>query len=54
MSITGDADGPPFRVGVAIADLVAGMLAAQDRARAVRARDGQAAGSRSTSACSMA
>jgi crotonobetainyl-CoA:carnitine CoA-transferase CaiB-like acyl-CoA transferase len=28
MSITGDADGPPFRVGVAIADLVAGMLAA--------------------------
>jgi crotonobetainyl-CoA:carnitine CoA-transferase CaiB-like acyl-CoA transferase len=28
MSITGDPDGPPFRVGVAIADLVAGMLAA--------------------------
>jgi crotonobetainyl-CoA:carnitine CoA-transferase CaiB-like acyl-CoA transferase len=28
MSITGDQDGPPFRVGVAIADLVAGMLAA--------------------------
>jgi formyl-CoA transferase/CoA:oxalate CoA-transferase len=29
MSVTGDADGPPFRVGVAIADLVAGLLAAQ-------------------------
>jgi crotonobetainyl-CoA:carnitine CoA-transferase CaiB-like acyl-CoA transferase len=28
MSVTGDADGPPFRVGVAIADLVAGLLAA--------------------------
>ena len=29
MSVTGDPGGPPFRVGVAIADLVAGLLAAQ-------------------------
>lgn len=29
MSITGDADGPPYRLGVAIADIVAGMFAAQ-------------------------
>jgi crotonobetainyl-CoA:carnitine CoA-transferase CaiB-like acyl-CoA transferase len=29
MSITGAADGPPYRLGVAIADLVAGLLAAQ-------------------------
>jgi formyl-CoA transferase/CoA:oxalate CoA-transferase len=29
MSVTGDAEGPPFRVGVAVADLVAGLLAAQ-------------------------
>ena len=29
MSVTGAADGPAFRVGVAIADLVAGLLAAQ-------------------------
>ena len=29
MSVTGDPSGPPFRVGVAVADLVAGLLAAQ-------------------------
>ncbi len=29
MSVTGAADGPPYRLGVAIADLVAGLLAAQ-------------------------
>jgi crotonobetainyl-CoA:carnitine CoA-transferase CaiB-like acyl-CoA transferase len=39
MSITGDADGPPFRVGVAIADLVAGMLAAQGIVLALYARE---------------
>ena len=44
MSITGAADGPPFRLGVAIADIVSGMFAAQGiaagavRARAHRAR----------------
>jgi crotonobetainyl-CoA:carnitine CoA-transferase CaiB-like acyl-CoA transferase len=39
MSITGDPDGPPFRVGVAIADLVAGMLAAQGIVLALYARE---------------
>jgi formyl-CoA transferase/CoA:oxalate CoA-transferase len=39
MSVTGDADGPPFRVGVAVADLVAGMLAAQGIVLALYARD---------------
>jgi crotonobetainyl-CoA:carnitine CoA-transferase CaiB-like acyl-CoA transferase len=29
MSITGAADGPPFRLGVAIADIVSGLFAAQ-------------------------
>lgn len=29
MSITGDADGPPYRLGVAIADIVSGLFAAQ-------------------------
>src|SRR5262245_51321265 len=29
MSITGDADGPPYRLGVAISDIVSGMFAAQ-------------------------
>jgi formyl-CoA transferase/CoA:oxalate CoA-transferase len=38
MSVTGDADGPPFRVGVAIADLVAGLLAAQGVLLALVAR----------------
>jgi crotonobetainyl-CoA:carnitine CoA-transferase CaiB-like acyl-CoA transferase len=39
MSITGDPDGIPFRVGVAIADLVAGMLAAQGIVLALFARE---------------
>ena len=39
MSVTGAADGPPFRVGVAIADLVAGLMAAQGIALALFARE---------------
>jgi crotonobetainyl-CoA:carnitine CoA-transferase CaiB-like acyl-CoA transferase len=39
MSITGDPDGIPCRVGVAIADLVAGMLAAQGIVLALYARE---------------
>ena len=38
MSITGDAAGPPFRLGVAIADIVSGMFAAQGIAMALLAR----------------
>ena len=38
MSITGAADGPPFRLGVAIADIVSGMFAAQGIAMALLAR----------------
>jgi crotonobetainyl-CoA:carnitine CoA-transferase CaiB-like acyl-CoA transferase len=38
MSITGAADGPPYRLGVAIADLVAGMFAAQGVLLALLAR----------------
>jgi crotonobetainyl-CoA:carnitine CoA-transferase CaiB-like acyl-CoA transferase len=43
MSITGDADGPPYRLGVAIADIVSGMFAAQGITAAlyVRERTGQ-------------
>ena len=39
MSITGAADGPPFRLGVAIADVVSGMFAAQGVALALYARE---------------
>ena len=39
MSITGAVDGPPYRVGTAIADLVAGLLAAQGIALALYARE---------------
>ena len=39
MSITGAADGPPLRLGVAIADIVTGMFAAQGVAMALLARD---------------
>ncbi len=38
MSITGDAGGPPFRLGVAIVDIVSGMFAAQGIAMALLAR----------------
>lgn len=38
MSITGAADGPPFRLGVAISDIVAGMFAAQGVTLALLAR----------------
>jgi crotonobetainyl-CoA:carnitine CoA-transferase CaiB-like acyl-CoA transferase len=39
MSITGDADGPPFRLGVAIADIVSGMFAAHGITLALLARE---------------
>jgi formyl-CoA transferase/CoA:oxalate CoA-transferase len=39
MSVTGDPDGRPFRVGVAVTDLVAGLLAAQGIALALFARE---------------
>ena len=39
MSITGPGDGPGFRLGVAIADIVAGMFAAQGIALALYARE---------------
>jgi crotonobetainyl-CoA:carnitine CoA-transferase CaiB-like acyl-CoA transferase len=39
MSITGDAGGPPFRLGVAISDIVSGMFAAQGIAFALLARE---------------
>ena len=43
MSITGDAEGPPYRLGVAISDIVSGMFAAQGitLALAARARTGR-------------
>ncbi|MGE3958231.1 MAG: CaiB/BaiF CoA transferase family protein [Vicinamibacterales bacterium] len=39
MSITGSADGPPYRLGVAIADIVSGMFAAQGITAALLARE---------------
>src|SRR5579864_448141 len=39
MSITGPADGPPYRLGVAIADIVSGMFAAYGVALALFARE---------------
>jgi formyl-CoA transferase/CoA:oxalate CoA-transferase len=38
MSITGESDGPPLRLGVAIADIVTGMFASQGIAMALLAR----------------
>ena len=38
MSITGELDGPPYRLGVAISDIVSGMFAAQGIALALLAR----------------
>jgi crotonobetainyl-CoA:carnitine CoA-transferase CaiB-like acyl-CoA transferase len=46
MSVTGAADGPPFRLGVAIADLVAGLLAAQGTTLALFARQRTGRGQR--------
>ncbi|HUR33662.1 MAG TPA: CoA transferase [Vicinamibacterales bacterium] len=39
MSITGSADGPPYRLGVAIADIVTGMFAAQGITAALFVRE---------------
>jgi crotonobetainyl-CoA:carnitine CoA-transferase CaiB-like acyl-CoA transferase len=39
MSITGSADGPPYRLGVAIADIVSGMFAAYGVSMALFARE---------------
>ena len=39
MSVTGDPDGPAFRVGLAVTDMVAGLLAAQGIALALFARE---------------
>jgi crotonobetainyl-CoA:carnitine CoA-transferase CaiB-like acyl-CoA transferase len=39
MSITGDAEGPPFRLGVAISDIVSGMFGAQGISMALFARE---------------
>ena len=39
MSVTGDADGRAFRVGVAVTDMVAGLLASQGIVLALFARD---------------
>ncbi len=44
MSITGSADGPGYRLGVAIADITAGMFAAYGVAVAVLAREGTGRG----------
>jgi formyl-CoA transferase/CoA:oxalate CoA-transferase len=39
MSITGESGGPPFRLGVAISDIVSGMFAAQGIAMAIIGRE---------------
>jgi crotonobetainyl-CoA:carnitine CoA-transferase CaiB-like acyl-CoA transferase len=39
MSITGEADGPPYRLGVAITDIVSGLFAAQGVFAALLARE---------------
>jgi formyl-CoA transferase/CoA:oxalate CoA-transferase len=44
MSITGDADGPPYRLGVAITDIVSGLFAAQGVLAALVARERTARG----------
>jgi formyl-CoA transferase/CoA:oxalate CoA-transferase len=46
MSITGAADGPPFRLGVAIVDLVAGLFAVQGILLALYARERSGRGQR--------
>jgi crotonobetainyl-CoA:carnitine CoA-transferase CaiB-like acyl-CoA transferase len=44
MSITGDPEGPPMKVGVAIADIVCGLYAAAAVLAALRQRDGTGLG----------
>lgn len=46
MSITGAADGPPYRLGVAISDIVSGMFAVQGIALALFARERTGKGQR--------
>ncbi len=46
MSITGEPDGPPTKVGASIADIVAGMLAAQGTVLALLAREKSGVGQR--------
>jgi formyl-CoA transferase/CoA:oxalate CoA-transferase len=46
MSVTGDADGPPFRLGVAIADIATGLFAAQGILAALIARERTGRGQR--------
>lgn len=46
MSITGASDGPPFRLGVAISDIVSGMFAAHGVAFALLARERTGRGQR--------
>ncbi len=46
MSITGDADGPPYRLGVAISDIVSGMFAVQGIALAIFVREKTGRGQR--------
>ena len=46
MSITGPDDGPPYRLGVAIADIVSGMFAAQGILAALLARERTGRGQR--------
>jgi formyl-CoA transferase len=46
MSVTGDADGRAFRVGVAVTDMVAGLLAAQGIVLALYARERTGRGQR--------
>jgi crotonobetainyl-CoA:carnitine CoA-transferase CaiB-like acyl-CoA transferase len=46
MSITGAADGPPFRLGVAIADIATGMFAVQGILAALYARERTGQGQR--------
>jgi len=44
MSITGDPDGPPYRSGLAITDIGAGMWAALSIVSAIRQRDSSGEG----------
>jgi crotonobetainyl-CoA:carnitine CoA-transferase CaiB-like acyl-CoA transferase len=46
MSVTGDAGGPPYRLGVAVADLITGLFAAQGTLLALYARERTGQGQR--------